>query len=219
MKTKAIIFDLDGVIVDTAKFHYLAWKSLANELGMYFDEKINERLKGVSRMKSFEIILEVNDALDKYTEEQKEEFTKRKNDLYVSYVKTIKPSDMLPGIEKFIDKVKENNIKCAIASVSKNAPLVLDCLGAKDKFDYIADASKVTRSKPAPDIFLVCANALGVKPQDCIGIEDAQAGIEAIHAAGMFSVGINVAITSVRPDLILKSTKELDFDSLMDIVG
>ena len=126
---------------------------------------------------------------------------------------------MLPGIEKFIDKVKENNIKCAVASVSKNAPLVLDCLGAKDKFDYIADASKVTRSKPAPDIFLVCANALGVKPQDCIGIEDAQAGIEAIHAAGMFSVGINVAITSVRPDLILKSTKELDFDSLMTIVG
>ena len=161
MRTKAIIFDLDGVIVDTARFHFLAWKTLADELGMYFDEAVNERLKGVSRMRSFEIILEVNDAADRFTEEEKEEFTKKKNDLYVSFVKTLAPSDMLPGIADFIDRAKAAGIKTAVASVSKNASLVLEALGAADKFDYVADAAKVARSKPAPDIFLVCAEALG----------------------------------------------------------
>ena len=215
MKTKALIFDLDGVIVDTAKFHFMAWKELSNELGLFFDEVVNERLKGVSRMKSFEIILEVNDASDRFSEAEKEELIKKKNDLYVSFVKTLTPDDMLPGIAEFIDRAKAEGIKTAVASVSKNAPLVLDCLGAADKFDYVADASKVTKSKPAPDIFLVCAEALGVDPADCIGIEDAQAGIEAIKAAGMFSVGINVTVTSVEPDVHLKSTSELDFDKIV----
>lgn len=215
MKTKAIIFDLDGVIVDTARFHFLAWKTLADELGMYFDEAVNERLKGVSRMRSFEIILEVNNAQDRFTESEKEALTKKKNDLYVSFVKTLTPSDMLPGIAEFIDRAKAAGIKTAVASVSKNAPLVLECLGASDKFDYVADAAKVARSKPAPDIFLVCAEALGVDPADCIGIEDAQAGIEAIKAAGMYSVGINVTVTSVEPDTHLKSTSELDFDRIV----
>jgi len=215
MKTKAIIFDLDGVIVDTARFHFLAWKTLADELGMYFDEAVNERLKGVSRMRSFEIILEVNNAQDRFTESEKEALTKKKNDLYVSFVKTLTPSDMLPGIAEFIDRAKAAGLKTAVASVSKNAPLVLEALGAADKFDYVADAAKVARSKPAPDIFLVCAEALGVDPADCIGIEDAQAGIEAIKAAGMYSVGINVTVTSVEPDTHLKSTSELDFDRIV----
>ena len=215
MKTKALIFDLDGVIVDTAKFHFMAWKELSGELGLFFDEAVNERLKGVSRMKSFEIILEVNGALDRFTEAEKEELIKKKNDLYVSFVKTLTPDDMLPGISEFIDRAKAAGIKTAVASVSKNAPLVLDCLGAAGKFDYVADAAKVGRSKPAPDIFLVCAEALGVDPSDCIGIEDAQAGIEAIKAAGMFAVGINVAVTSVEPDVHLKSTSELDFDRIV----
>ena len=215
MKTKALIFDLDGVIVDTAKFHFMAWKELSNELGLFFDEAVNERLKGVSRMKSFEIILEVNGAEDRFSEAEKEELIKKKNDLYVSFVKTLTPDDMMPGIAEFIDRAKAEGIKTAVASVSKNAPLVLSCLGAADKFDYVADASKVTKSKPAPDIFLVCADALGVFPCDCIGIEDAQAGIEAIKAAGMFSVGINVAVTSVEPDIHLKSTSELDFDKIV----
>ncbi len=215
MKTKALIFDLDGVIVDTAKFHFMAWKTLADELGLFFDETVNERLKGVSRMRSFEIILEVNGAEKRFSEEEKEALIKKKNDLYVSFVKTLTPSDMLPGIAEFIDRAKAAGLKCAVASVSKNAPMVLDALGAADKFDYVADAAKVTKSKPAPDIFLVCAGALGVSPSDCIGIEDAQAGVEAIKAAGMYSVGINVTVTSCEPDLALRSTSELDFDKIV----
>lgn len=213
--TKAIIFDLDGVIVDTAKFHFLAWKSLADELGYFFDEKVNERLKGVSRMRSLEIILEVNGATEKFTDDEKAEMAARKNDLYVSFVKTLKPGDMLPGVEEFLSRAKAAGLKTAVASVSKNAPLVLKCLGAADKFDYVADAARVTRSKPAPDIFLDCARALGVDPADCIGVEDAQAGIEAIKAAGMYAVGINVDVTTVEPDLHLRSTAELDFDKIV----
>ena len=215
MKTKAIIFDLDGVIVDSARFHFLAWKNLADELGFFFDEKVNERLKGVSRMRSLEIILEVNNAEDRFTEEEKTALATRKNDLYVSLVKTLKPGDMLPGIEKFIDAAKAAGLMTAVASVSKNAPLVLECLGARDKFDYVADAARVTRSKPAPDIFLDCSSSLGVDPADCIGIEDAQAGIEAIKAAGMYAIGINVDVTSLEPDLHLKSTSELDFEKMV----
>ena len=215
MKTKAIIFDLDGVIVDTARFHFLAWKQLSDGLGLYFDEKINERLKGVSRMRSFEIILEVNGAQDRFTEEEKTALITKKNDLYVSLVKTLTPSDMLPGIAEFIARAREEGILTAVASVSKNAPLVLECLNAADKFDYVADATRVTRSKPAPDIFLDCSSALGVDPANCIGIEDAQAGIEAIKAAGMYAVGINVDVTSIEPDLHLKSTAELDFDAMV----
>ncbi|MBR0303565.1 MAG: beta-phosphoglucomutase [Clostridia bacterium] len=215
MKTEAVIFDLDGVIVDTARFHFLAWKSLSEELGMFFDEAVNERLKGVSRMRSFEIILEVNNAQDRFTEEEKTALINRKNDLYVSFVKGLTPDDMLPGIAEFIGRAREAGLKTAVASVSRNAPLVLECLGAADKFDYVADSAKVGKSKPAPDIFLSCAEALGVAPERCIGIEDAQAGIEAIKAAGMYSIGINVTVTSVEPDLHLGSTAELDFDKMV----
>ena len=215
MKTKAIIFDLDGVIVDTARFHFLSWKKLSDELGLYFDEKINERLKGVSRMRSFEIILEVNGATERYTEAEKHALITKKNDLYVSLVKTLTPSDMLPGIAEFIARAREEGILTAVASVSKNAPLVLECLNAADKFDYVADATRVTRSKPAPDIFLDCSSALGVDPANCIGVEDAQAGIEAIKAAGMYAIGINVDVTSIEPDLHIKSTAELDFDAMV----
>lgn len=215
MQTQAIIFDLDGVIVDTAKFHYKAWKILADKLGMFFDTEINERLKGVSRIKSLEIILEVNNALDKYTEAQKEILATEKNELYKKLISTLTPNDILPGVLDFITKAKESGIKTAIASVSKNAPTVLNALGINDKFDYIADASKVKNSKPDPEIFLTCAEGLGVNPQNCIGVEDAQAGIEAIKSAGMYAIGINVVVTSVKPDIQLESTAQLDFAKMI----
>lgn len=214
MKTKALIFDLDGVIVDTAKFHFSAWKELASELGMFFDEAVNERLKGVSRMRSFEIILEVNNALDRFSESEKEALIKKKNDLYVEFISTLTPDDILPGIAPLLASARSAGVKTAVASVSKNAPAVLSALGLTSSFDYVADAAKVTRSKPDPEIFLVCAGALGVDPADCIGIEDSQAGIEAIKSAGMLSVGINVTVTSVEPDIHLASTAELDFDKI-----
>ena len=215
MKTKAVIFDLDGVITDTARFHFLAWKKLADKLGYYFDEKVNERLKGVSRSRSFEIILEVNNAMYKYSTAEKEAFCTEKNEIYKELIKQLTPDDVLPGIREFMDKASAAGIKTAVASVSKNARDVLAYLGMADSFDYIADAKKITKSKPDPEIFLVCAEELGVLPEDCIGIEDAQAGIEAIHNAGMLSIGINVDVTSLSPDISLSSTSELDFDRLV----
>lgn len=206
---------MDGVITDTARFHFLAWKKLADKLGYYFDEKVNERLKGVSRSRSFEIILEVNNAMYKYSTAEKEAFCTEKNEIYKELIKQLTPDDVLPGIREFMDKASTAGIKTAVASVSKNARDVLAYLGMADSFDYIADAKKITKSKPDPEIFLVCAEELGVLPEDCIGIEDAQAGIEAIHNAGMLSIGINVDVTSLSPDISLSSTSELDFDSLV----
>lgn len=209
---KAIIFDLDGVITDTAHFHFEAWKMLADSLGYKFDKNDNERLKGVSRMDSLNIILEINNALDKYTEEEKEAMCKAKNDNYLELIKRITPADILPGIGELLDEAEKAGIKTAVASVSKNAPAVLTSLGLMDRFDYIADARKITKSKPDPEIFSVCAEALGFEGKDCVGIEDSQAGIEAIHAAGMRSVGINVTVTSREPDIVLKSTSELSLE-------
>ena len=214
MSLKAILFDLDGVITDTAKYHYLAWKKLADELGYNFDENTNELLKGVSRVKSFEIILEKNNALGDYTPEQIEALANKKNEYYKEMIEQLTADDILDGITLFIDEARKNGVKCAVASISKNAPRVLQLLGVSGLFDYIADAALVKKPKPDPEIFLTCANALGFKPEECIGIEDSQAGIESIHSAGMLSVGINVTVTSVKPDIVLKSTSELNFKDI-----
>jgi len=215
MGLKALIFDLDGVLTDTAKYHYLAWKKLADELGYYFDEDINELLKGVSRINSFEIILEKNNATAKYTPEEKDALANKKNDYYKEMIEQLTPDDILDGILPFITEARNSGIKCAVASISKNAPRVLELLKIADLFDYIADAALVKQPKPHPEIFLTCAEALGFEPSECIGIEDAQAGIESIKCAGMLSVGINVTVTSVKPDIVLKSTAELDYNEIV----
>ncbi len=216
MNLKALIFDLDGVLTDTAKYHYLAWKKLADELGYYFDEDTNELLKGVSRINSFEIILEKNNATGKYTNAEKETLANKKNDYYKEMIEQLTPDDILEGIVPFITEARNNGIKCAVASISKNAPRVLELLKISHLFDYIADAALVNNPKPHPEIFLTCAKALGFEPSECIGIEDAQAGIEAIHSAEMVSVGINVTVTSIEPDIALKSTSELELSFLLN---
>ncbi len=216
MTPKAFIFDLDGVLTDTAHYHFLAWKELADDLGYKFDIKDNDRLKGVSRIRSFEIILEINNALDQYTEDQKELYANKKNDKYVKLIQQITPADVLPGVMSFLDAAKERGIYLAVASASKNASKVLNSLNISHYFDYIADAAKVKNSKPDPEVFIVCRDALKLKSDECIGFEDAQSGIEAIHAAKMFSVGINVEVTSETPDLILKSTEELNIDRVIE---
>ena len=218
MSLKAIIFDLDGVLTDTAKYHYLAWKKLADELGLQFDESINESLKGVSRINSFEIILKENNKSNNYTDKEKEILANKKNDYYKDMIEQLTPNDILEGIVRFITEARNNGVKCAVASISKNAPRVLKLLNISNMFDYIADAALVKKPKPDPEIFLTCAYALGCKPDECVGIEDAQAGIEAIRSAGMKSVGINVNVTSVAPDIPLKSTAELDFKVLNESV-
>lgn len=216
MKTKAIVFDLDGVITDTAIYHFEAWKMLCDRLGFSFTKDDNERLKGVSRMDSLGIILEINNASDRFTDEEKEALCTEKNDNYVKLISKLTPADILPGISKFMSDAKNAGLKLAVASVSKNAHSVLTSLGIIDEFDYIADAKKITKSKPDPEIFSVCAEALGLSGSDCIGVEDSQAGIEAIHSAGMRSIGINVTVTTRKPDLVLGGTSELDFASMVD---
>ena len=203
---RGVIFDLDGVITDTARYHYLAWKKLADELGIYFDEVINERLKGVSRLESLEIILEKSDK--KYSQEEKEYYANKKNEYYKEMIKRITPQDLLPGVERFIEELKKRGIKTAIASVSKNAFTVLENLKIKDKFDYIVDANEIKHGKPDPEIFLNAAKHLGIPPERCIGIEDSAAGITAIKRAGMYAVGVGNPETVKEADLILKDLSE-----------
>lgn len=214
MLPKALIFDLDGVITDTAELHYLAWKKLADELGMYFDKEQNEALKGVSRIGSLNIILDNNGKIDAYTYEEKEALADRKNEYYKELIETLTEKDILPGIKQLLIDARAKGLKTAVASVSKNAPRVLERIGLTAYFDTVADAAKVKNSKPDPEIFLTCASQLGVDPKDCIGLEDAQAGIEGILSAGMYAVGINVSVTTKEPDLMLASTAELSLSLL-----
>ena len=216
MKAKSFLFDLDGVLTDTARYHYIAWKNLCDDLGLKFDKTDNHRLLGISRLRSLETILELNGCASRYDKKDRETLAEKKNKYYVDLIKNISPQDLMPGIERFILESKSEGIKLAVASASKNTGFVLERLGIAGHFDYVADASRISNPKPHPEIFLDCSNALNIQSQYCIGIEDAQSGIEAIHAAGMFSVGIGVVVISVPPDLALSRTDELSFKRLSD---
>mgnify|MGYP001592229216 CR=1 FL=1 len=188
MDVKACIFDLDGVIVDTAKYHYLAWKKLATMLNINFTEENNERLKGVSRMASLDIILEIgNMVLD---EKMKEEYAALKNKWYLDYINQMIPDEILPGSLEFISELKNAGIKVALGSASKNTPLILERLGIGKLFDAVADGNVVRNAKPDPEVFITAAKMLGVQPEDCVVFEDAVAGVEAALNAGMCCVGI-----------------------------
>lgn len=213
-KLEAVIFDLDGVITDSAKYHYLAWKELADELNIDFDEKYNEKLKGVSRMESLDLILENGDKKDSFSYEEKFAMAEKKNNNYKKLIKQITPSDTLPGIREFLIILKQNKIKTAIASVSRNAFSIIDSLVLNDYFDYIVDASEVKNAKPFPDIFLKAAEGVKVNPINCIGVEDAKAGIEAIKAANMKAVGVGTLDQMKDADLILNGTEELKLEML-----
>jgi len=212
MDFKAIVFDLDGVICSTDEYHYQAWKSLADELGIYFDRTINQRLRGVSRMDSLEIILERSEK--QYSAEEKEALATVKNGRYVALLQQLTPDDILPGVKEFLEACRTDGIRTALASASKNAPFIIQKLNLEKEFDFLADAAKVARSKPAPDIFLAAAEGLGIAPAYCIGIEDAAAGIEAIHAAGMKAVGIGSVETLHEADLLFPETRALTLESV-----
>lgn len=213
---KAVVFDLDGVLTDSAKYHYQAWKMLADKLGIPFDEEYNEKLKGVSRMESLELILQNGSAQDKYTQEEKVAMATEKNEFYRQLLHQITPEDVLPGIHDFLEQLKAAGIKTAVASVSHNAPFILERLELDKYFDYICDAAQVPRAKPFPDIFLSAAQNLGVDPANCIGVEDAQAGIQAINAAGMMSVGVGTESQMQEAKLILPSTAKLELGMLKE---
>jgi len=195
---KAVIFDLDGVIVSTDDLHYKAWKHMADLEKIDFDKKINHRLRGVSRMESLNIILEK--ATKKYSDQEKEELSRIKNDYYVDLLNELTPNDILPNVNEVLIALREKGIKIAIGSSSKNAKNILNHIELSDMFDVIADGHDINHSKPAPDVFLIAAKRLGVDPKDCIVVEDAVAGIEAAKRADMIAVAVSDAKKSDLAD-------------------
>jgi beta-phosphoglucomutase len=211
-KIKGCIFDLDGVIVDTAKYHYLAWKRLAEELGFEFTVKDNERLKGVSRMRSLEILLEVGGL--SFDDETKVKFAEKKNKWYVEYISKIDKSEILPGVEEFIKSLRQNNIKTALGSASKNSMIILKNIDMIDCFDVIIDGNKVSKAKPDPEVFLLGAKELGLRPEECVVFEDAEAGIEAAKNAGMKVIGVGSKEILKDADKVILNFKDVTIDLL-----
>lgn len=187
----AIIFDLDGVICFTDKYHYQAWKELADREGIYFDEKINDRLRGVSRMQSLDIILER--ASREYTEEEKESMAAMKNESYVKLLENMSTKDLSDEVKNTLDELRHRGYKLAIGSSSKNTKKILKQIGLVDYFDAISDGTNITKSKPDPEVFLKAADMVEEKPQNCLVVEDAAAGIDAACAGGFLSAGIGDA--------------------------
>ncbi|MCQ4969036.1 MULTISPECIES: beta-phosphoglucomutase [Atlantibacter] len=216
MMLKALIFDLDGVITDTAHLHFLAWKSVAAELGIAIDERMNHALKGISRMASLERILQFGGKATTFSETQKIVIATRKNERYVALLSSLGPDAILPGIAPLLAELKKRGIKAGLASASLNAPRILASLNLLDAFDFCADASRITHPKPHPEIFLAACTGLGVVPEECIGVEDAQAGIDAINACGMLSIGIGASLNNAG--LLLSSTEELTWPRIAGLL-
>ena len=207
MKYKGIIFDLDGVICSTDHYHYLAWKALADRLGAYFDETINNRLRGVSRMASLEIVLErYNGTL---TEEEKLAAAEEKNNTYRELLKQMTPADLSDEVKTTLDALRAKGLLLGIGSSSKNTRFILSRIGLGDYFDKISDGTNITRSKPDPEVFLKAAEYLGLEPKDCLVVEDAVAGVQAAHAAGMDAAAVGDAAGSGLAEYSLKSISEL----------
>lgn len=191
MSIKAVIFDLDGVIVSTDECHYSAWKKMADEECIYFDREINNRLRGVSRMESLEIVLERAEKV--YSETEKIELAERKNNYYKEYIKELTPKDILPGVMENLNELKNNAIKIAIGSSSKNTPVILEQVELANYFDAVSDGNNITNSKPDPEVFLKAAQMLGVNAENCLVVEDADSGIIAGKRAGMKTLSVNGA--------------------------
>ena len=206
-KYKGVIFDLDGVLCHTDRFHYRAWKKVADELGIPFDETINRRLRGVSRMESLEIILE--NSGEKFSEEKKQELAEEKNTYYRKLLSEMTPSDMTPQVRDMLTVLKKRGIRLAVGSSSKNAPFILERLEAKNEFDAVCDGTMITQSKPHPEVFLKAAQMLGLKPEECMVVEDAPAGLEAAKAAGMDCAVIGQGEWPSSPDFELESADQL----------
>jgi beta-phosphoglucomutase len=204
---RAAIFDLDGVIVDTAKYHYLAWKRLANQYGFDFTESDNERLKGVSRTRSLEILLEIGRvSLDEAT---KTKMAAQKNEWYVDYIRNMDSSELLPGAAEYLQSIRTRGVKIALGSASKNAPIILDRLGISQLFDVIVDGNKVSQAKPDPEVFLRAADELKVSPASCVVFEDAEAGVQAALRAGMGVVGIGKVSRLEAADMLIAGLYQL----------
>lgn len=204
---KAVIFDLDGVICFTDKYHYLAWKEMADEIGVYFDETINNRLRGVSRMESLEIILEK--AEKEYTLLEKEVMAAKKNGIYVKLLERMSPEDLSDEVKSTLDELRARGYKLAIGSSSKNTKMILNQIGLDGYFDAISDGTNIVNSKPDPEVFLKAAEFVSEAPEDCLVVEDAKAGIEAAYRGGFQSAGLGEAAEHGQITYKMKSFKDL----------
>ncbi|MBQ8649254.1 MAG: beta-phosphoglucomutase [Clostridia bacterium] len=208
MKYNAVIFDLDGVIVCTDECHYKGWKQLADDEGIYFDKEINQRQRGVSRMESLEILLER--AEKEYSSEEKNEMAERKNNYYKEFIKSLTPADILPGVIDFCEELKKNGVKIAIGSSSKNTPGILKGIGLDTYFDAVADGNQITHSKPDPEVFLLAAKLINEPAENCLVVEDAEAGVAAAKAGGMDVLGLGNAVKDT--DATYKAENLAKFD-------
>ena len=213
MWTRACIFDLDGVVVDTARYHFMAWKRLTDDLGILFTEKDNEHLKGVSRMTSLEKILELGGR--NLPDSEKEELATLKNKWYVEYISTMTPAEVLPGTFEFIDELKTRKIRIALGSASRNTPLILDRVGLKNVFDAVADGNSVHKAKPDPEVFLKAAALVGIEASRCVVFEDAYAGVEAALNAGMICIGIGEKNVLKDAHMVIKGLYEMNLNKLI----
>ena len=209
---KGCIFDLDGVIVNTTRYHYLAWKKLANALGFDFSEKDNESLKGVSRMESLEILLKAGGL--SFDDETKLALAAKKNQWYVDYINAMEEDEVLPGAKEFIERLKAAGLKIALGSASKNALTILNRLRLAGYFDVVIDGTKVSRAKPDPEIFLLAAQELGLPPAGCVVFEDAKAGVEAAKKAGMKCVGVGISSELYEVDAVIPGFENIDLSIL-----
>jgi beta-phosphoglucomutase len=215
MRTAACIFDLDGVIVDTARYHFLAWKRLTDQLGIHFTEEDNERLKGVSRMASLEIILGIGNR--KVNERQKLEYATLKNSWYIDYISKMTPNEVLPGCLTFIEELKNANVRVAIGSASKNTPMILEKIGIRDLFDAVADGNIVREAKPNPEVFIKAAEMVGIKPGKCVVFEDAVAGVQAALNAGMMCIGVGSPEILRKAHFVVPGLNEMNLAKLISI--
>ena len=212
---KACIFDLDGVIVDTAVYHYKAWRRLANELGFDITEEQNEKLKGVSRMPSLDLILQWGGVTK--TEAEKEELADKKNKWYVEMISKMTPDEILPGAEKFLQSCIDAGLKTALGSASKNSSTILDKVGIAHFFNVVIDGNKVNKPKPDPEVFLKGAEELGVPPANCVVFEDAIAGIEAALNGGMKAIGIGSPNVLTKANMVVSGLDKMTIDKLKEL--
>jgi len=211
----AVIFDLDGVIVSTDENHYQVWKKMAEEEGIPFDRELNEQFRGVSRMDCLDILLEQTDR--EYNEEEGLELANRKNNYYRSSLKELSQKSILPNVMNILKDLRERNIKKAVGSSSRNTPLILKQIGLDSFFDAVADGNQIKNSKPDPELFLLAVEKLGVSPEDCLVIEDADAGIEAGIAGGMKTLGVGFASNNKKADIKSEDLSTVSVDDLLDI--
>lgn len=209
------IFDLDGVIVDTARYHYLAWAEMAHGLGFEFTPEQGEATKGVSRMASLDIVLRIGGMENRFTAEQKERMASQKNERYLSFVGKMTPSEVLPGVDRFLHELRARGVKVVLGSASKNAGVILDRCGIRSLFDVVVDGTLVAKAKPDPEVFSKGAELAHEKPENCVVFEDAEAGVEAATRAGMRSVGIGGSPTLSAATMQLASFEGFTFKKLV----